>query len=252
MIDLHSHVLPGLDDGVRDLDAALALARAAAADGIAAIAATPHVRDDYPTTPAAMGSALAAVREAVAAAGLTVQILPGGELALDRLDALSDDDLRAFGLGGNAAVLLLEFPYSGWPLDLGDRVFRLRTAGFRAVLAHPERNASVQSSPDRLAPLVAAGALVQITAASVDGRLGRGPQRTSRALLDLGLAHLIASDAHAPELRAVGLSAAARAVGSAPLGRWLTHDVPAAIVAGGRIPERPPAPRQGLLSRLRG
>jgi len=253
VLDLHSHILPGLDDGVRDLDGAVALARAAAADGIVAIAATPHVRDDYPTTPAAMGAALAAVREAVARAEVPVEILPGGEIALDRLDALSPDDLRAFGLGGNPAWLLLEFPYSGWPLDLGDRVFRLRAAGFRIVLAHPERNGSVQASPERLVPLVQAGALVQVTAASLDGRLGRTPQRTAKALLELELAHLLASDAHAPELRSVGLSAAAAETGSAELAAWLTRDVPAAIVAGEPIPSRPETRRRrGLLGRLRG
>jgi tyrosine-protein phosphatase YwqE len=81
--------------------------------------------------------------------------------------------------------------------------------------------------------------LVQLTAASVDGRLGRRPQAASRTLLGLGLAHLIASDAHAPSVRAVGLSAAAQEVGDPALARWLTEGVPGAIVDGSELPQRP-------------
>ena len=123
----------------------------------------------------------------------------------------------------------MEFPYSGWPLELRELVFRLVRAASGIVLAHPERNAEVQEEPERLRPIVDAGVLVQLTAASVDGRLGRAPAAASRALLDARLAHLIASDAHAPSIRAIGMTAAAEAVGDEALARWLTHDVPAAV-----------------------
>ena len=94
--------------------------------------------------------------------------------------------------------------------------------------------------------LVERGMLVQLTAASLDGRLGPGAQKTARRLLELGLAHLLASDAHAPDLRQIGMSAAARAVGDEDLARWLTEDVPAAIVAGGEIPPRPARHARGF------
>jgi protein-tyrosine phosphatase len=252
VIDLHSHVLPGLDDGAAGLDESVEMARAAAAAGVSTLAATPHVRDDYPTTADEMEAALLEVRGAVAAAGIELELLPGGELALEWVDRLANEELARFGLGGNPRCLLLEFPYRGWPLGVGDRVFRLRVDGFVPVLAHPERNDVVQGEPSRLAPLVRAGAVVQLTAASVDGRHGRRARATSRALLDSGCAHLLASDAHVASVRAIGFSGAAAALGSQSLARWLTEDVPAALIAGEPLPPRPVSKgRRRLFSRPR-
>ena len=244
MIDLHSHILPALDDGPETIEGSLELASAAVADGIRAIAATPHVRDDYPTTADEMETALARFRAAVAEAEIELDVLPGGELELGRL-SLPPEELRRFGLGGSRAHVLVETPYYGWPLDLGERLFHLRATGITPVLAHPERNPNVQADSDgRLRPLVETGTLVQLTAASVDGRLGRRARDASMRLLELELAHLIASDAHAASVRAVGMSAAAAAVGDDALAGWLTHDVPAAIVADEPSPPRPAARRR--------
>lgn len=247
MIDLHSHVLHGLDDGAADLDEAVEMCRAAAADGITVLAATPHVRHDYPTTPDEMEARLAEVR---AAAGDVVRIVPGGELDLAEL-ARPREELLRFALAGNSRYLLVETPYFGWPLDLGDRLFRLRAGGVTPVLAHPERNADVQGHPELLEQIVAGGTLVQLTAASVDGRLGRSAKKCSETLIARELAHLIASDAHAPSVRAIGMSSAAAAVGDDALARWLTHDVPGAIVADEELPPRPRAgrPRRRFLGR---
>jgi len=235
VIDLHSHVLFGIDDGPADLAGSLAICRAAAADGITAIAATPHVREDHPTTPELMLERLAAVREA---AGGLLQLLPGGEVDVAELDRPHEELVR-FALAGNPGYLLVETPYFGWPLDFADRVFRLASRGVRAVIAHPERNVEVQERLDLLEPLVRAGALVQLTAAAVDGRLGRRSQKAARQLIEQGHAHLIASDAHEPHIREVGMSSAAAAVGDEALARYLTVDVPAAIVAGRALPPRP-------------
>jgi protein-tyrosine phosphatase len=244
VIDLHAHILPGLDDGAASWDESLALARAFAREGTLLVAATPHVRADYPTEPAAMEAALADLGRALATQGIDLRLRGGGEIALDRLRRLSAGDLRRFGLAGNPDYLLLEFPYSGWPLALGDLVLELRAEGITPVLAHPERNPAVQETPARLAPLVEAGALVQVTAASLDGRLGRAARRAGLALVQLGLAHLVASDAHGGGLREAGLSAAARAVGDAGLADWLTYGVPYAIVTGAPLPRRPSPPPQ--------
>ncbi len=235
MIDLHSHVLPGLDDGAADVEEALSICRAAAADGTLVLAGTPHVRHDHATTAASMEAALALLQRA---AGDLIRLVPGGELDLAELDRPLQE-LRRFGLGGNPEYLLVETPYTGWPLDLGEKLFRLRAAGMTPVLAHPERNHEVQSRPELLEPLVASGMLVQITAASVEGRIGDRSRATSRTLLERGLVHLIASDAHAPAVRAIGLSGAARAVGDDDLARWLTVSVPGAIVDGSAMPPRP-------------
>src|SRR5262249_53852537 len=115
MIDLHSHILPGLDDGAATAADSVALARAAASVGVTTVAATPHVRDDYPTSADQMERGVAALTQALEEAGVSLAIAVGGEVSLDRLDALSDDEVGRFTLGGSGRYLLVEFPYYGWP-----------------------------------------------------------------------------------------------------------------------------------------
>jgi protein-tyrosine phosphatase len=239
VIDLHSHVLPGLDDGAEDPDEALAMCRAAAGDGITVLAATPHVRDDYPTTPEQMEAALTELRTSV---GELLRLVPGGEIDLEQLDR-PVAELRRFALAGNPSYLLVETPYVGWPLDLPEKLFRLLAEGITPVLAHPERNAEVQERPDLLEPIVAGGTLVQLTAASIDGRIGSRARSCAATLLDRNLAHLLASDAHAPSVRAIGMGDAVTALGDEALARWLTVDVPSAIVENEPMPPRPRATR---------
>jgi protein-tyrosine phosphatase len=171
--------------------------------------------------------------------GIALDVRPGGEIAFDWLGKLPVETLRRFGLGGNPRYLLVEMPYYGWPLALADRLFALRAEGTTPVLAHPERNAEVQANPNRLVRLVESGVLVQVTAASVDGRIGKRAQDCGLELVRGGLAHLLASDAHHASVRAVGMAAAAKAAGGGAFGQWLTVDVPAAIIADTPIPPRP-------------
>jgi protein-tyrosine phosphatase len=235
VIDLHSHVLPGIDDGPHDLDGSLEICRAAAEEGIDVLAATPHVRDDHPTTPEQMEAALALVQ---AAAGELVRLVPGGEVALPELSR-PIEELRRFALAGNPGFLLVETPYYGWPLDFADRVDRLGAEGIRAVIAHPERNGDVQERPRLIEEVVEAGALVQLTAGSLDGRAGRNAQACAFKLLSLRVAHIVASDAHASSVRAIGMRSAVDAIENDELARWLTDDLPRAIVDGGELPDRP-------------
>jgi protein-tyrosine phosphatase len=239
MIDLHSHILPGLDDGSRTVDDARALARRAAAEGVTAIAATPHVRSDYPTRPEEMERGVSRLREDFLREGIDVEVLPGGEVDLGMLATLDDDALRRFTLAQSGRYLLLEFPYRGWPAGLEETVYGLGLRGILPVLAHPERNREVQSDPARLSESVRLGALVQLTAASVDGRIGRSSQTAASKLLELGLAHVLASDAHTPEIREAGLAAAAEELGDDDLARFLTVEAPSAIVAGEPVSEPP-------------
>jgi protein-tyrosine phosphatase len=240
MVDLHSHILPGVDDGSRSFEESIEIAIAAVRDGTRIIAATPHVRDDYPTTATRMEKLVVELNEALRLRGIELQVVGGAEIAIPNLRTLSPDELRRFGLGGNPGYLLLEFPYVGWPLSLETDIWNLAQRGITPVIAHPERNPQVQNDPARVGALVSAGALIQITAASVDGRLGRLCRRTAEKLIAAGHAHLIASDAHWPGLRRVGTASAAAALRDPDLAHWLTDEVPSAIVADREIPQRPP------------
>ena len=239
MIDLHSHILPGIDDGVRTLDEACDLAYTAAVDGVKVIAATPHVRADHPTTVEMMEAGVAALRAELLAEEIDLQIVHGGEIDLGLLWAVPRDELRRFTLAQTGRYLLLEFPYRGWPLALNSSVSALVEQGITPLLAHPERNPEVQDRPTRLGELIAAGALAQVTAASLDGRLDRAAESTAKRLLELGLVHVLASDAHGPHIREVGLTAAVHRIGDDGLARYLTVEAPGAIVAGEPVPEFP-------------
>jgi protein-tyrosine phosphatase len=253
LIDLHSHILPGLDDGAGNLGDALEIARTAVADGITAIAATPHVREDYPTTADAMELGVRKLRAALEREGIELELLPGGEISLEQLDRLSHDELRRFGLGGNPNYLLIETPYWDWPIPFGEIVSRLRSFGMTPVIAHPERNAAIQADIAKVAALVDAGALIQVTAASLDGRLGSRTRASARKLVDAGLVHMVGSDAHTAGIREVGLSGARKVIGDDQLAGWLTESVPEAIVRDEPLPPRPtPSKRPGLLARLLG
>ena len=241
MIDLHTHILPGLDDGARTLDDALDMARAFVADGVTAVAATPHVRDDYPTSAEVMLRAVDSLRRALDDEGVPLTVLPGAEVAVDWIARLDEAELRRLTLAGSGRYILVETPYYGWPVELVERLLGLRVAGFTPVLAHPERNGEVQATPSLLAPLVHGGTLVQVTAASLDGRLGARPRDTALRLITTRLAHLVASDAHTPDVRAAGMRPAADGIQNAALAKWLVEDVPHALVAGRDLPPRPPA-----------
>jgi protein-tyrosine phosphatase len=244
MIDLHTHLLPGLDDGPETVEESLWLAAAMVADGVTIAACTPHVRDDYETTPEKMETALAVLQSELAAAQIPLEVRGGGEIALDELGALDADSRCRFGLGGNPQLLLLEFPYLGWPLALPSVLSDLGRSGIVPVLGHPERNSDVQEQPQLLRPLVEAGAYVQLTAGSIDGSAGADAARCARALLDHGLAHLLASDSHGPKFPRASLGSGRIAIGSEALATWLTETVPGALLAGA-VPAPKPVRAQG-------
>jgi protein-tyrosine phosphatase len=242
VIDLHSHVLPGLDDGCVDISQTVELVRSLADAGVRTVAATPHVRSDYPTTVASMQQALAATRAAVSEAGIECEIVAGAEIALDWVDRLGNLELEAFSLGGKGGYVLVECPYDDFPASLGETVLKLGENGFTAILAHPERNAFVQGGPQRLAGLVDLGALIQVTAGSLSGAFGPAPAKAGRSLVDSGLAHVVASDAHRPGSRPA-MRDAVRELPDA-LATWLTQDVPRAILQHERPPPRPQGRRR--------
>jgi protein-tyrosine phosphatase len=243
VIDLHTHLLPGIDDGPSSIAGAVAMAHVAVEAGTQAIVCTPHVHRSYPdVTPQVIHRGVAELREALAEEDVPLEILSGAEISLERLPGLSDADLRALTLG-RGDWLLLELPFHGWPLSLPQMLYDLEVRGFGVVLAHPERAESVQLSPDRLRDVVGRGALVQVTASSFTGDHGARARRAAVGLLRQGLVHFLASDAHGvtwrpPDLRE-GLAAAAHEgrLGEDDLA-WSVEEGPRLVVEGG--PVRPP------------
>ena len=239
LVDLHSHVLPGVDDGADSFDDSVAMATAAEREGISVLAATPHVRDDFPTRSATMHLLVEDVRERLRSESVSVDVRPGGEVGFGMIAELGLDELRRFCLAGNPRYLLVETPYHGWPLGIAETLFTLRLGGMTPVLAHPERNPLVQEDPERLRPLVDSGTLMQLTASSLDGRTSKRVAKTAHRLLKLELAHLVASDAHRPAVRSVGMAAALESLGDVDLAWWLGRDLPAAIADKRPLPDRP-------------
>jgi protein-tyrosine phosphatase len=244
VIDLHSHILFGIDDGPPDLEGSLAFARSAVACGTQTIAATPHIDSMYGLMPGDRDAPLAAVRAAIDDEGLPLTVVAGGEIALDRYLDLDEDELRALRLG-DGEFLLLECPLSSAGGAFDRFLSVLLSRGVRMLLAHPERCPDFQRRPERLAELVRGGALAQVTSGSLAGRFGSVVQQASLHMLAEGLVHDLSSDSHdaarrGPDLRE-GLEAAAQELpGSAALADWLSVDVPHAIITGGPIPRRPP------------
>jgi protein-tyrosine phosphatase len=246
VIDVHIHVLPAIDDGVRTLSDAVELARQAVSGGVTTVVATPHVRSDYPTTPVQMEAAVAAVNDVLSSEGIALEVLPGGELDAAWVARLSADDLQRFSFAQGGRYALLEFPYEGWPSALDAGISTLQRHGITPVLAHPERNPEVQRHPALLQQLVDGGALVQVTAASLDGRFGRSAQTTAHQLLERGLVHVLASDAHGVGLRGASIGDSAAGLHDEGLGRYLTLDAPAAMVAGEPVGPPPKSRRRRI------
>jgi len=243
LIDLHAHLLPGLDDGAADDEVAMAMAAGFAAAGVGTIAATPHLRHDFPgVRPQEIPARVQRLRDRLAAAGVAIDVVSGGEVDLTWAQEASDETLRNVTYGARGSDLLVETPYGDLPPAFEELLFRVRARGFRVLLAHPERNPSFQRDPQRLGRLVDDGTLLQITAASlVKGRRSRHGA-LGHALIAEGRAHVIASDAHGVAGRA-SLADALAAL-SEPRARWMVTDAPAAILEGVPLPQAPVAPRR--------
>jgi protein-tyrosine phosphatase len=246
VIDLHTHLLPGLDDGPATLDEALAMARAAVDAGVAEVVATPHVSSRYPNDARAIGEALAEMRAAIERAGLPLRVHGGAEIALDRALALAPEELDALRLGAGP-YLLLESPLGAAASDVELVMRALHARGHRILLAHPERSPRFQRDLRELGRLVAQGALTSVTASAFHGRFGRTAQRFAMQLLHAGLVHSIASDMHDLVGRPPGIEPPLRVAGDAEERRaarfaWLTASVPTAILGGATIPPGPAPP----------
>jgi protein-tyrosine phosphatase len=244
MIDLHCHILPGVDDGAQSLDEAAAMCRLAARDGCEAMVATPHQRrGEWWNADRASLAALADELQDAVGAGFRVYL--GGEVHVDS-GLLAEVEKLPTGGGilplAGSRYLLIEFDSLGTSTEAIHLVHELVVAGWRPIIAHPEFIPWLAPDPELVARLVTLGATSQVTAMSVTGDFGRRPQNDVFTLLDAGLVHFVASDCHGVRRRPPGLGRAQRLIA----GRWgepaaqrLCVDNPRAVVENRPLPEVP-------------
>ena len=238
MIDLHCHVLPGIDDGPASIEGSVALARSAAAAGIATLVATPHVNARTPNDPDTIAGLVGVVNARLEIERIELTVLPGAEIAISRLAEIDPAQLARLGLGGGP-WLLVEPPFSPVAVGLEGLVLSLLDQGHRVVLAHPERCPALQRDRQIVRSLVSAGVLMSITAGSLVGRFGREVRRYALELAHEGLIHNVTSDAHDSVSRPPGMARELEQAGLAPLSDWLTRAIPAAILSDEAIPPPP-------------
>lgn len=211
MIDLHSHVLPNLDDGAKDMDEALEMCRLAEGDGIEMLAATPHFRPGvYENGQESILLAVTRLQQELDREGILLKLVPGVDILIspEVIPFLERNPRLIFG----GRYALIEFPPQSIPPSIEAFFFRMRLKGITPIISHPERNSEVQNDPKMLEGMVDKGALVQVTAMSLTGDFGDPVRATAFRLVKSGLVHVIASDAHSPRYRVPVLSKARRAL----------------------------------------
>jgi protein-tyrosine phosphatase len=235
MIDLHCHILPALDDGALDLRDSLAMARVAAADGIEAICATPHIRHDHDVRIEEIADRVAGLAGVLEEEEISTTVLQGGEVAETAVEGLSAEELERVALGAGRWILLEPAP---GPLgeSLERRIEYLAERDYRCLIAHPERHVSADMF-ERIAALVATGALVQATA---DFFLRPETAAAMTAMAEERLVHVLGSDAHSSHGgRPLKLAAAFERLreieATAPYVEWIAETAPRAIVEGGEL-----------------
>lgn len=211
IVDIHSHILSGLDDGAESLEETILMAHQAAGTGISHVIATPHHQNGtYINDPAKILKHTAALNLILNEQKIPLKILPGMELHLygDISRDLENIKQNILPLGENNKYILIEFPYTYIPHFTESIFYQLQLRGYIPIIAHPERNAEIKQQPNRLFDLINHGALAQVTAASVVGLFGKSSQQFTLKLIKHNLVHFIASDAHNTTNRSYELDSA--------------------------------------------
>ncbi len=242
-VDLHCHLLPGVDDGAETIADSVRHARRLSAEGVRDVLVTPHLNRIWSLDPRSIPGRVAEVLRATDAEGLGLRLHTGGELAHTRVADLNDEELNLIASGPNGARwVLLETPFDGIGADFLAAAGELRARGFGALFAHPERSPDIESGGlDRLRPLLAQGALLQVNVCSLLGNHGLAAQESAVGLLRSGLGHVLASDGH-PGTREqtlqLGFHLAMRAGASSTQAWRLTQGNPRFLLEHG-IPRSP-------------
>jgi protein-tyrosine phosphatase len=209
MIDIHHHLLPGLDDGARSLDISLAMVEMAIADGITHIACTPHASHHYYFDPEKNATLFAQLQDAVQrrfGEQITLGLGCDFHLMFDNIEDAQRHPTRYTINGHN--YLLVEFPDSAISPNTPQTFYQLSLSGMTPIITHPERNPILARQPERMAEWLKAGALIQVTASSLAGRFGQTAERAATWLLDHQWVHFLATDAHNTQSRPPRLRAA--------------------------------------------
>ena len=221
LTDLHCHLLPGVDDGARDLDQSLAMARLAVQDGIGTIIVTPHHLNGVYTNPAeTVREHVQRLRDALQHASIPIDLLPGSELHLtpELPEAIASG--QALTIADRGRAVLVELPVHTVPLGTERLLEQLIAMDLTPVIAHPERNTELRRRTQRLAEWVGMGCLGQMTAQSTTGKFGERVRQASKIMIRAGSIHIVASDAHRDHRRIPAMTPA-----YAPIAEWTSPAV---------------------------
>ncbi|MCA9185549.1 MAG: CpsB/CapC family capsule biosynthesis tyrosine phosphatase [Pirellulaceae bacterium] len=238
-VDIHCHLLPGIDDGAQNWDETLAMAKMAVDDGITTIIATPHQLGNYETnTGDQIRKLTAETRQFLLDHQVPLRVLPGADVRIEDDMVAMIRRWEVLTLGDHGRHVLLELPHELYfPLEpVLNELARFNMVG---ILSHPERNQGLLARPEVLPGLVDAGCLMQVTAGSLVGTFGPRPQQLSEWMLSHGLVHIMATDAHSPKTRRPKLARAYRRVAelqNEETASALCCEHPAAVAAGRDVP----------------
>ena len=257
MIDIHSHLLPGLDDGAKSWDETLAMARIAREDGVKVMAATPHMMWDgqYANRAPDVLALVAEAQERLERAGIDLAVVAGGEIYVspETPGGIKSGELLTYG--GQRRFALIEFPSNDVPPFADQVFFDCQLQGVKLVLAHPERNAALMSDLGRVVSWIERGLYLQVNTRSLLGDSGGRVQQAAEQLLRRHLVHFVASDAHSSTRRPPGLSQARarlEAIVGQEMAQALVSENPRRLLDGEAIKVWDPVSprRRGLLGRL--